>query len=52
MQDSILSKLGTGMQTMQTVSIASSSSQTASNDKEYVTFPVIFRWLLVLFAYG
>jgi len=24
----------------------------ASNDKEYVTFPVIFRWLLVLFAYG
>jgi hypothetical protein len=26
--------------------------KTASNDAEYVTFPVIFRWLLILFAYG
>jgi len=28
------------------------TSLIASNDKEYVTFPVIFRWLLVLFAYS
>jgi hypothetical protein len=49
MQDSILSKLGVGMQT---TPISSGSSNTASNDKEYVTFPVIFRWLLVIFAYG
>jgi len=49
MQDSILSKLGEGMQTLP---FSSSGSSAASNDKEYVTFPVIFRWLLVLFAYG
>jgi predicted Co/Zn/Cd cation transporter (cation efflux family) len=52
MQDSLRFKLGNGMQTIQSVPIASVCSNTASNDKEYVTFPVILRWLLVLFAYG
>jgi len=52
MQDSILSKKGGGVQTMRPVPISSGSSNAASNDKEYVTFPVMFRWLLVMFAYG
>jgi hypothetical protein len=41
MQDSILPKSIAGMQSIP-----------ASNDKKYVTFPVIFRWLLVIFAYS
>jgi hypothetical protein len=49
MQDSILSKPTTGRQS---IPVSSGHLTAASNDTEYVTFPVIFRWLLVIFAYG
>jgi hypothetical protein len=48
MQHSILSKTGKVQHTLP----VSYSTATASNDAEYITFPVIFRWLLVIFAYG
>ena len=48
MKSSTLSTTPQGLQS----NIAPNAQAIASNDKEYVTFPVIFRWLLVLFAYS
>ena len=52
MQDSILSQTQQARRTLRPVSLFSFPNGEALNDKEYVTFPVIFRWLLMLFAYG
>ena len=52
MQDATVSQTQATGQSLRSVSLFSFPHREALNDKEYVTFPVIFRWSLVLFAYG
>ena len=52
MQDATLLQIQATGQSIRPVSLFSFPHREALNDKEYVTFPVIFRWSLVLFAYG
>ena len=52
MQDATVSQTQPTGKSLRPVSLFSFPNRKALNDKEYVTFPVIFRWSLVLFAYG